>query len=163
MLLCPQMIDTDSKSVSDRLMQLLREPNKSATTVMRESENETKSLEETIRNITIGKKEHEFSDQLWTLLIGESFIYVVSVTKSFVIAFLLLNIFYVPLLVTKCEFCLKCAECNSYEQVSVSFDTIFQQVRNGICKPYVSLLHYVFLLNNFLVNARISNVPNFHF
>ncbi|KAK7604254.1 hypothetical protein V9T40_004527 [Parthenolecanium corni] len=92
-----EMIDTDSKSVSDRLMQLLREPNKSATTFMRESENETKSLEETIRNITIGKKEHEFSDQLWTLLI----------------------------------------ECNSYEQVSVSFDTIFQQVRNGICKPYM--------------------------
>lgn len=57
-------------------MQLLKEPNKSATTlILRDSENETKSLEETIRNITIGKKEHEFSDQLWTLLIGEDLLY----------------------------------------------------------------------------------------
>lgn len=39
---------------------------------------------------------------------------------------------------TKYNIRFKCAECNSYEQVSVSFDTIFQQVRNGTCKPYVS-------------------------
>lgn len=68
------MIEANPRSVSDRLMQLLREPNKSATTlIMRESENEMKSLEEIIRCITIGKKEHEFSDQLWTLLIGKFF------------------------------------------------------------------------------------------
>ncbi len=64
----------DTKSVRDRLIQLLQDPNKITGEVLpnKVTENTKISLEEAVANIVSGKKEQEFTDQLWTLLIGKT-------------------------------------------------------------------------------------------
>lgn len=73
-----QTEQTTSQSAFDRLIQLLREPNRmaGATITGRNNGNEKRTLQETVKNLTGEKKEQEFTDQLWNLLIGKPFCYI---------------------------------------------------------------------------------------
>ena len=68
-----QLDETSTKSLQERLSLLLQEPNETLNGVIpsRMTMNEKKTLEETVRRVNSEKKEEEFTDRLWTLLIGK--------------------------------------------------------------------------------------------
>lgn len=71
-----QFENSSSKSLQERLNELLQMPNEMTGMALtsRITENEKRTLEDTVKKFTNVKKAEEFTDRLWNLLIGEKFL-----------------------------------------------------------------------------------------